>query len=165
MFRYGPATKTTETRSVAARPHDRGLRLAAKRALKRPAVVFAMPQIQAVADGFADYAGRSAVSVLACAILKDHMHLVVARHRLEPEQLVIQFKSAATRRLAESGLHPFAAEGRPAKCFARGEWKVFLDTEGEVRRAIRYVEENPAKEGMSRQEWDFVGASLRRRAR
>ena len=36
LFRYGPATKTDETRSVAYRDHDRDLRLAAKRALKRP---------------------------------------------------------------------------------------------------------------------------------
>jgi hypothetical protein len=43
------------------------------------------------------------------------------------------------------------------KCFARGEWKVYLDTEEEVRRAIAYVEENPLKEGKRRQRWGFVG--------
>jgi hypothetical protein len=39
-FRYGPATKTDATRSVAHRPHDTQKRLAAKKALKYPPVVF-----------------------------------------------------------------------------------------------------------------------------
>jgi REP element-mobilizing transposase RayT len=165
LFRYGPATKTAETWSVAARPHDFGLRLAAKAALKRPAVVFSMPQIQAVAEGFADYAARSSVSVLACAILKDHVHLVLARHRLPPERLAVQLKSAAARRLGEVGLHPFAGEVGQPKCFARGEWKVFLDSEVDVRRAVQYVEENPVKEGLPRQAWGFVEAGVGRRVR
>ena len=156
LFRYGRATKTSETRSIAGRPHDRAVRLAAKTALKRQAVQFDEGQIRAVAMGFADYAERSAVTIVACAVLSDHVHLVLGRHRLDPEQLVIQLKGAATRQLSREGIHPFASDGRPAKCFARGEWKVFLDTDEDVWRAVRYVEENPAKEGLPRQEWDFV---------
>jgi glycerophosphoryl diester phosphodiesterase len=38
LLRYGTATKTDERRSVARREHDRKARLAAKRALKYPAV-------------------------------------------------------------------------------------------------------------------------------
>jgi REP element-mobilizing transposase RayT len=165
LFRYGRATKTTETRSLAARPHDRALRLAAKTALKRSAVVFDEIQIQAVAHGFANYAKRSTVGILACAILRDHVHLVLAHHRLAPKQLVIQFKGAATRELVKQGLHPFPADGRPPKCFARGEWKVFLDTETEVRRAVRYVEDNPFKEGLPRQAWEFIVPYRSRRRR
>ena len=156
LFRYGRATKTSETRSLAGRPHDHHRRLAANSALRRDAVVFNEAQIRAVAAGFADYAERSAVKVAACAILRDHVHLVLVRHRLAPEQLAIQFKGAATRKLVELGLHPFPADGRPPKCFARGEWKVFLDTEEDVWRAIRYVEENPLKEGLPSQDWEFV---------
>jgi REP element-mobilizing transposase RayT len=70
---------------LAARPHDRALRLAAKSALRRDPAAFTKPQIQAVAKGFADYAVRSAVGVLAGAILRDHVHLVLVRHRISPE--------------------------------------------------------------------------------
>jgi len=35
-------------------------------------------------------------------------------------------------------------------------WKVFLDTLSDVQRAIRYVEENPLREGLPRQWWSFV---------
>ncbi len=40
-------------------------------------------------------------------------------------------------------------------CWGTGRWKV-LDTPDEVRRAIRYVESNPLKEGKPRQSWSFV---------
>jgi hypothetical protein len=45
---------------------------------------------------------------------------------------------------------------RPPKCFARGEWKVFLDSDADFRRAIRYVELNPVREGKAVQRWEFV---------
>jgi hypothetical protein len=40
LFRYGPATKTDERRSVAAKPHDHRVRMEAKSALKYPPVEF-----------------------------------------------------------------------------------------------------------------------------
>src|SRR6476661_1941647 len=123
LYRYGPATKTSETRSVASRPHDRALRLQAKEALDRPAVRFTGIQARAVARGFARYARNAGLTVWACAILPDHLHLVLRRHRLSVEQLVIQLKGQATRQLVEEGIHPFGdvpgANGRPPKCFAR----------------------------------------------
>ena len=42
------------------------------------------------------------------------------------------------------------------KCFARGEWKAFLDTPEDILRAIAYVENNPIKEGLKPQKWPFV---------
>ena len=59
----------------------------------------------------------------------------------------------------KEGIHPlarFTMEGeRFPKCWMRGEWKVFLDPE-DVTRAIRYVENNPLKEGKKKQEWTFI---------
>src|SRR5688500_19604565 len=69
LFRYGPATKTTERRSVAHRAHDRALRMAAKSALKYPPVEFTGLQARAVARGFAHYLDRTDLPVWACAIL------------------------------------------------------------------------------------------------
>ena len=45
---------------------------------------------------------------------------------------------------------------RLPKCFDRGEWKVFLDSDADIRRAIRYVELNPVKDGKAFQRWEFV---------
>ncbi len=159
LFRYGPATKTEERQSVARRSHDQARRLAAKRALQRPPVEFTGLQAQAIAFGFADYVLKSKLPVWACAILPDHVHLVVGQPGMKVEQLVIQMKGAATERLKQAGLHPFDTmkdeKGRTLKCFARGEWKVYLDSP-DVPRAVRYVEDNPIKEGKRRQRWSFV---------
>ena len=159
LYRYGPATKTTETHSLARREHDRAARLAAKEALKYPPVQFTGVQARAVARGFSVCVERMQLPVWACAILPDHVHLVAGRPQMPVEQLVIQLKGAATRQLEREGIHPMAAwkrEGeRVPKCWARGEWKVYLDP-GDVWRAIRYVEDNPLKERKKRQSWSFV---------
>ena len=70
LLRYGRATRVTTHRSLAKKPHDRELRLAAKRALKYPAVRFSAAQITSVATGFARAAteARYVVSPLpSCA--------------------------------------------------------------------------------------------------
>ena len=35
-------------------------------------------------------------------------------------------------------------------------WKVFLDASEEVRRTIKYVDDNPIKMRLPRQNWSFV---------
>jgi REP element-mobilizing transposase RayT len=35
-------------------------------------------------------------------------------------------------------------------------WKVWLDSEADVRRSIDYVNKNPLKEGLKLQNWKFV---------
>jgi REP element-mobilizing transposase RayT len=160
LLRFGPATKTTETRSLAHHDHDRVRRLAAKKALQYPAVEFSGVQARAIAQGFANYLARSKLQIWACAILPEHVHLVVGRCHLKIEQVVIQLKSAATERLIETESHPFQQillpNGRRPKCFARGQWAPFLQSAEDILRAIHYVEQNPVKEGKKRQAWSFV---------
>lgn len=158
LHRYGPATKVATKNSLASRRHDVHLRLVAKKALKRPAVRFNGMQARAIGRGLASYVAKSGTAVWACAILPDHVHLVLGARRLSGHQLAVQVKGAATRQLTAEGIHPFRTEAtrRPSRCFARGEWCVFLDAEEEVRRAIRYVEENPLKEGLPPQHWSAV---------
>jgi len=156
----GKATKTDETRSVAHRSHDRSRRLAAKAELANPAVKFNGIQARAIGNGFSEYVAKSGLSVWACSILPEHVHLVTGRFRFKIEHVVIQLKGAATEKLLEAGLHPFrhlvAPEQRPPKCWSRGEWSVFLEEPADITRSIRYVEENPVKDGKPRQSWSFV---------
>jgi len=157
---FGRATRVHTRRSLAARPHDRALRLAAKRALKYLPVRFTGRQARAIGRGFASYVAKAGAMVWACSILSEHAHLVIARHRLDADRLANQLKGAATRRLAREGIHPMAAcrtpGGRLARPWARGQWAVFLNTPAQVRRAIEYVESNPMKEGLPPQRWPFV---------
>ncbi len=156
----GKATKTDETRSVAQRPHDRERRLATKGSLARTPVKFTGLQARAIGNGFAEYVAKSGVPVWACSILPEHVHLVTGRFRMDIENVVIQLKGAATRKLLEEGLHPFAGIAlpgkRPPRCWSRGEWSVFLEEPADIARSIRYVEKNPVKDGKSQQSWSFV---------
>lgn len=160
LFRYGAATTVNDTRSHAQLEHDQRARLAAKKTLKYPAVEFTGLQARAMARGFARYVQTSGLKIWACAILPDHVHLVIAEFRLEPKQVVIQLKGEATEQLIAEDIHPFEQwrnkQGRRPKCFARGEWKVYLDTPAELCHAIQYVEHNPLKEGKKAQSWKFV---------
>ena len=160
LFRFGRATKTDERHSLAQRPHDQHARLAAKRALKHPPVRLTGLQARAVGRGFAEMADKGDLTVWACSILPEHVHLVIERHGHSVEQIVNFLKGAATRQMLREDLHPlaqFAGPGRrPPKAWARGLWKVFLDRTANVPRAIRYVEGNPAREGLPPQKWSFV---------
>ena len=77
LFRFGPATKTDTRRSVAGKPHDRALRLAAKQALKYPPVQFNGRQASSIARGFATAIAEHGYRVHACSILPEHVHVVV----------------------------------------------------------------------------------------
>ncbi len=159
LLRFGPATKTSERRSVARKSHDRARRLEAKQHLARNPVEFAGAQALAAGRGFAEYVRKSELVVYACSILPTHAHAVVARHRYSIEQVSNLLKGAASRQLVDEGLHPFAdAPYRDATLptpWARGKWDRFLWTDEDILRSIRYVRNNPLKEGKRRQKWSF----------
>ncbi|MSU80253.1 MAG: hypothetical protein EXS16_19445 [Gemmataceae bacterium] len=158
VFRYGSATKVNTMQSVAYQPHDQSVRIAAKKSLKYPPVSLTGVQARAIGRGFAEYVNKKGITVSACAILPDHIHMVIDKSELKVEQIVTQLKGAATEALVAASIHPFGEiiekNGRHPKCFARGEWKVFLEVD-DIPRAIGYVEENPEKEGKPRQTWTF----------
>jgi hypothetical protein len=81
LFRFGPATKTDTRRSVAAKPHDRALREAAKHVLKYPAVHFDGRQALAISRGFAAAIAEHGYRPFACSILPDHVHSPVTCDR------------------------------------------------------------------------------------
>ena len=150
---FGPATKVSTTQSLACQPHDVKRRFAAKQALKFPPVRFTGIQALAVSLGFGQVVGDTQLPIYACAIMPDHVHLVLGVHKRSPQSLVGQLKSCAVKRLTAGGLHPLRGEHTP---WSRSFWNVFLDTVDEVRHAVDYVEMNPIKEGLKPQKWSFV---------
>ncbi|HEX4591694.1 MAG TPA: hypothetical protein VH120_17285, partial [Gemmataceae bacterium] len=148
LRQFGPATHLDDRgRSVARKQHDWQLRLAAKRALKYPAVKFSGVQAKAIGDGFGEFVRKHGITVWACSILPVHVHLVIGRHSYSIEYIAERLKLAATQRLVKEGLHPFAhvrqADGSLPTCWQRKAWHPFLRTTSEVRDRIGYVEVNP----------------------
>jgi REP element-mobilizing transposase RayT len=157
LLLFGPATKVTTQRSLAKKSHNHQQRLMAKRALAREAAEFTGIQARAIARGFAIYCQRSSCIIHACAILRTHCHLVIARHTCAIEQIARLLKGAAT---AELGLHPFQNQPYRNRSlptpWARHQWSVFLDSPKNILRAIRYVNDNPIREEHRVQNWSCV---------
>src|SRR6185436_7700348 len=77
-----------------------------------------------------------------CALMRDHIHLLIRKHRDAPE-LIIDVLQAATRdavravgRAERGGEHP--VWGGPG-------WKVHLNTRADMERTVQYIWENPLK--------------------
>jgi REP element-mobilizing transposase RayT len=163
LFRYGgPATKVNDERSRASDPHDSQLRKSAKEHLKYPAVILDGYQALSIAKGFATISRRSGYQIYACAILPEHIHLVIGRHEYHVEQIVRRLKQEAGLQLKRDELHPF--EGMAGKrgalppVFCSGLWKCFIDSPEHLINAVSYVQKNPLKEGKKRQKWSFVSS-------
>ena len=159
LARFGPATKVTTRRSVAHRPFDRDRRRAMKAALARMPVRLAGEQARAVARGFAAYVESVQLPVYACAILPDHVHMVVGRTGRLIETIAERIKAAATAQLSSESLHPFAdqpyRDGRLPTPWARKGWWVYIDSREHLTEAIRYVRRNPTASGLPAQRWWF----------
>jgi REP element-mobilizing transposase RayT len=153
LVRFGKATRLMEPVSVAHVPHDHQLREEAKRALTFPPVQFSGRQALAVAEGFDRARSESGYIIHACAILPEHVHLVIGRNEeRRVERMVGHLKARATQQLSAAGL--WSADKRPV--WGENTWKVFLDAPEDIAAAIQYVEDNPAKEGKPKQRWSFV---------
>jgi REP element-mobilizing transposase RayT len=160
LYCRGHATKVTARRSQAATVHDRELRRKQKSALQYDPVQFSPRQIACVARGFARAVDESHYTVLACSIMPDHVHGVVARHANPAERIIGHLKARATQQLVAERLHPFldpcSPSGTLPPAWASRVWKVFLDRDADIQRAVDYVQDNSLKQRLPRQSWHFV---------
>jgi REP element-mobilizing transposase RayT len=86
-----------------------------------------------------------------CAVMPDHVHLLVRKHRDLAEAMIAHLQEASRGMVL--GLGRRAAEhpvwGGPG-------WKVYLSSREDVVRTVRYIEENPPRAGRPPQHWPFV---------
>ncbi len=106
---------------------------------------------QALGDAIAGVIAERKYTVWACAILSNHMHLVIRVHR--DDALTMWGAFAGATRFA---LREFGDVGPTHPVWSTRPYKVFLRTPGEVRGRIDYVECNPEKERLPRQSYGFV---------
>jgi len=161
LLEFGGPTKVAAHEFCARKPHDRRKRLAAKNVLDRAPVKFDGMQARAIARGFTNSVTRSRITIWACAVMPDHVHLVVAPHRHTIETLANLLKGEATRQLEAEGIHPFQGQKGPRdrvpSCFGRKWWVIYKDTDEALLAAIRYAENNPIKAGFKAQDaWTCV---------
>jgi REP element-mobilizing transposase RayT len=98
-----------------------------------------------IAGRFGSTIQRLGVAVAACAIMNDHVHILVLRSKYRIEYIVNQLKGAAARALK--------FKQTP---WSRGCWKVFIDDNETLVAAVDYIRANPILAGLGAQSWDFV---------
>src|SRR5262249_34565191 len=87
----------------------------------------------------------------ACAIMPDHIHGVIRKHKHQAEEMIENLQNYSRAAILEAKLRSFdhPVWGGPG-------WKVFLETEEDIRRTIHYTDDNPIKTGRQRQSWVLV---------
>ena len=117
-------------------------------------------QIEAVGLGFEKIIPKIKLRVFACAILPDHVHLVIDRHPDPVEEIIGYLKRAATRELNRMGLNPLAdyrnESGEVPSIWVRGGWNRYLNTADEIAGAVEYANRNLVQARMLPQDWPFV---------
>jgi REP element-mobilizing transposase RayT len=98
-----------------------------------------------VAAAFSKVIQCLAIKVPACAIMNDHVHILVLGSKYRIEYIVNQLKGAATSVLK--------LERTP---WTRGCWKVFINDKETLLAAVEYINANPASASLTSQSWDFI---------
>lgn len=123
----------------------------AKELLQHALLTFTIEELAAVADAFAGVISTNRYTCYAAAVMPDHVHLVIRKHRDQAEDMISRSHAASREAIRLLGQrqpdHP--VWGGPG-------WKVFLDSPDDITRTIHYVRDNPLKAGRAAQSWDFV---------
>jgi REP element-mobilizing transposase RayT len=123
----------------------------AKDVLKYSLLDFSPANFSTIADGLAECIREQRYTCYACAIMPDHVHALIRKHKHQAEDMLDNLQEVSRLRLRTVGLRTFdhPVWGGPG-------WKVFLDTPADLRRTIRYIQENPVKWRLPKQCWEFV---------
>jgi len=144
-----------------SRPELREFHREAEACLSKPRLWFDENLRKAVAAGFARAASEHRYTIYAAAVLRNHAHLCVRRHRDTPVDIWQHLADAAKAVLIEQ----FGDGDKHAKIggialdhpvWSQRPYKVYLHTPADVRRVVRYIENNPGKEALARQSFEFV---------
>jgi REP element-mobilizing transposase RayT len=119
--------------------------------LKHPLLTFSDDDIALLGDTFGQVIRTNGYTCYECAIMPEHVHMLIRRHRDKAEQMIENLQEESRGQIIRAGrrapTHP--VWGGPG-------WKVFLNTRRDFERVVRYIRDNPVKAGRAQQHWDFV---------
>jgi hypothetical protein len=118
-----------------AQPTSRELRKfyqAAEDVLEHPRFLFRDDEIIIAANSFHQAISESGYTCYACAIMLDHVHLVMRRHRDRAETMIEKLQEASKRKLIEARKRPV---NHPV--WGGQGWKVFLNSRADLEGRIK----------------------------
>jgi REP element-mobilizing transposase RayT len=116
-----------------------------------PIIWFTDAKRQALADTFAQTIAQNDFKVYACAILSNHAHLCIRRHRDSALAVWTTFADDSRKTLRAL---PEVPNNHPI--WSTRPYKQFLRTPTDVQRTVHYIEQNPMKERLPPQPWPFI---------
>ena len=139
--------KRVQPASMAIRSFYQG----AEKSLQFPLLSFAAKEFPAIAEAFAMEIAKERYTCYACAIMPDHVHVLIRKHKHSAEEMIQNLQRESHLQIREMGIRDFE---HPV--WGGNGWKVFLDTPDDIRRTIKYIEDNPIKLRLPVQNWSFV---------
>jgi REP element-mobilizing transposase RayT len=124
----------------------------AAQVLCHPLLTFDEAARDVIAAAFGEVIATNRYTCYACAIMPDHVHLLIRKHKHTAEEMADRHKAVSRLRLCEAD---HRTPDHPTWC-GGCVWHVFLDHPDEVRRTIRYIENNPISLGLPIQRWPFI---------
>lgn len=126
-------------------------REAAQAVLKHALLAFTDDEIQVVGHAFAEVMHARNYTCYGCAILPDHVHLLIRKHRDLAEDMIENLQLASRTAIIRAGSRPadHPVWGGPG-------WKVFLETRDDFNRTIAYLGKNLLQAHRAEQPWPFV---------
>src|SRR5204863_4506986 len=108
--------------------------------LEHPLRDFTSCAVDCIAESFAETIDQQRYTCYACAIVSDHIHLLIRKHKHFAEDMIANLQIATRLRVRDRNFFEFnhPVWGGPG-------WKVFLHSPDDIRRTIKYINDNPIK--------------------
>lgn len=123
----------------------------ARAKLKYSWIEFAPRDFPVVASALEEVIVRERYTGYACAVMPDHVHIVIRKHKHSAEEMIHLLQSSSRLRLS-AHLHL----DRRHPLWTTGGHVRFIDHPNSMRTRINYVNRNPLKAHLSAQHWSFV---------
>jgi REP element-mobilizing transposase RayT len=118
--------------------------------LKFPRLTLNSEAILCIGRAFETVIEQCKYTCYACAIMPDHVHILIRKHKHPYEEMVRNLQRESHLLLRAEGFRDFE---HPT--WGGHGWSVFLDHPTDIWRTIPYIEQNPTKIGLAAQKWGF----------
>jgi REP element-mobilizing transposase RayT len=126
---------------------------AARGILKNTLLRFTPEEIEAIASAFAAVIKDRSYTCYACAIMPDHVHALIRKHRDKAHKMISALQDASREAVRAK---PQARREPDHPVWGGPGWKVYLETVDDLRRTVGYIGGNPRLAGQPEQQWEFV---------
>jgi REP element-mobilizing transposase RayT len=124
---------------------------AARSVLQHALLVLSEEEIVAVGKAFAEVIRRRNYTCYGCAVMPDHVHALIRKHRDRAETMIAHLQEASRDTVLGLGRR---APNHPV--WGGPGWKVYLDSRDAMARTVDYIRNNPPKARRPAQHWPFV---------